>query len=329
MNVSVPGMPPAVNNHNVYLTQTYVANGDPQKQWFNVWMAKYYGVKTVSIDNSIRPVHVPINKRGITWRTYQALNHLYAAVTGLLQGHAVHAATAMRTAYLQYVDPSGRQVGTEPISGNVGTTFDISHASVSGYSTLPGNPQRYRFTAAKRQTVTIFVRPQAAMHMATLRYTVRKTGRVVGTERISGQAGHAFDISHAAVRGYATEASNPDTYRFTSARVQDVTIWVRPAQQGVTLSYRNGHTQVGQQYFKARTGSVVRVVAPVGYKLASGERSHYTVPARGLGTVNVQVVRKPFMQRLLSSAALRWVLAIAAVFIIWDQWVAARQERRA
>ncbi|WP_156319306.1 hypothetical protein [Secundilactobacillus paracollinoides] len=52
---------------------------------FNVWMAAYYGVKTVTVDNGLPPAKVPLNKNGIAWQTQHVLTLAYHGWTSLIK----------------------------------------------------------------------------------------------------------------------------------------------------------------------------------------------------------------------------------------------------
>ncbi|WP_010622515.1 DUF6056 family protein [Paucilactobacillus suebicus] len=323
----VPGMPPVTNNHNVYLTQTYVSPGKPNKQWFNVWMAKYYGLKSVTIDNSIEPVKVPINKQSITWGTYQFLNAFHRDVTGMLRPITVHAATQMKTATIDYVDQNGNTVGTESISGKVGTSFDISHASTDGYQTLAGNSQSYTFTTAANQKVTVNVKKQAASATTTIVYKVKKTGKIVAREAINGQVGQKYDISHASTAGYTTNKGNASTYTFTDQSNQRVIRYVHPTMQGTIINYLYQGKRVHQEYLQKATGTSFKVVAPLRFKIIGGQQIHYTMPKTGIATINVKVQPMSLFKRFALNGDLQLLLAGMLIFILWDNWIAFHQTK--
>ncbi|KRK33186.1 DUF3329 domain-containing protein [Loigolactobacillus bifermentans] len=321
-SASVPGQPPVFNDHNMYLSSTYVAGGQPDKQWFNVWMARYYGLKTVRLNNRVSLVKVTHDS--VAWQVTQRLNRFYRAVTH--QTTAVQAAE-MRTAYLRYVDQMGKQVGQEPISGNVGSTFDIQHASVSGYRTATNNPKTYTFTAATSQTLTIHVIRAPQMRTATLLYQVRGTHQQVGSEAISGLTGSTFNIRHAGVTGYTTTEKAPQTYRFTSQMKQNVVIPVTPTLQGTTITYLNGKRKVLQDFVHTRTGQQLTLTAPLGYQLAKGQAHSLTMPAKGLPHLTVQVRHLSFWPRLRALPHLPILVLGLLLFIVCDQGLAYYQSK--
>lgn len=50
----VPGMPITTNPYNPYAGTPYlVASDKPEKEWLNVWLAKYYGLNKVYLDNTV------------------------------------------------------------------------------------------------------------------------------------------------------------------------------------------------------------------------------------------------------------------------------------
>lgn len=328
MHAKVPGMPPVTDDHNMYLSSTYVSPGNPNKQWFNVWMARYYGLKSITVDNTIPPAKVKINRQSITWKTYQWLTRFHSQVLKI--GHAVpvHAATTMKTAYLRYIDETGKQVGTEPISGYVGSTFDISHASVNGYTTLAKNPQSYTFTTAANQTITIKVKRAAKQTHAKLIYRIKKNNKIVGTESISGKAGQTINISKASIAGYTTEKGAPNSYRFTNRTTSKITIWVKPSLQGVTINYLQKQKLVKQVFVQVKTGADFKLAAPLGYRMKSDQPTTVVMPVAGIQTLKIQVYKRSLWQRLILNPTSRWLIIGGILFVIWDSLIAYYQNKK-
>ncbi|WP_407891224.1 DUF3329 domain-containing protein [Lacticaseibacillus sp. N501-2] len=321
-HAAVPGMIPVYTDRNQYWQSTYVGHGDPKKQWFNEWMAAYYGVKTVTVDNTIKLKSMTAYQKTPEWGFYQFFSRLFADVH--LTAQKVHAATAMRTAYLVYVDTTGKQVGIEPISGNVGTTFDISHASVAGYTTQPGNPKAYTFIAAARQSVVIQVTKQAANAKALLVYQTRD-GHQVATEPISGVVGQTIDLTHASTPGYTTQADSPKSYRLTGAPSQKVIVPVAAQRLGTTVEYISGHQVVLKVYQTTKTGQPIKLKAPLGYRL-SAPKQVSVMPASGIATLKVPIERVHGVLALKASIPLKLVIA-GLIVVIWDQLAALRKYR--
>lgn len=321
-HAAVPGMMPVYNDRNQYWQSTYVANGNPAKQWFNEWMAAYYGVNTVTVDNTIKIRAFKDYQQTPEWHLYQVLSKLSASVHATTQ--TVQAATEMRTAYLLYVDANGKQVGTEPISGNVGTTFDISHASVAGYKTSAGNPKSYTFTNATNQSLVIHVKQQAELEKATLMYQT-KTGRTVGTEPISGVVGQTIDLTHPSTQVYTMQAKAPKSYRLTATAKQTVIIPVVVQHFGTTIEYRNGKHMVLKVYQKTPTGRQIKLTAPIGYQL-SHPKAAMLMPKSGLATLKVPVKRLRGWLALKGSVPVKLIVA-GLLVVIWDQLAALRKYR--
>ena len=70
---------------------------------------------------------------------------------------------------------------------------------------------------------------------------------------------------------------------------------------------------------KVATGATIPVRAPLGYRLQS--QPARTMPAHGLATLTVPVVRKHGWLRLKISVPF-WVLILLIVVLIWDQLTA-------
>ncbi|WP_196246245.1 DUF6056 family protein [Lacticaseibacillus zhaodongensis] len=325
-DVKVPGMPPVYTDLNMYKTTTYLAGGNPHKQWFNVWMAKYYHLDSVAVDNSIAPRPVAKPTHSLSWLLYRGLVDIHSALTQPWAGNPVAAASEMRTAYLHYVDQNGQQVGTEPISGNVGTRFDISHASVSGYTTDSGNPQSYVFTDLAAQSITVHVHRQAAAAHALLQYTLA-SGTVVAREPISGTVGQTIDISHAATAGYRTLAKAPASYRLTAAAKQTVTIPVVAQVQGLTIRYYHGQHLVKRVFVQVRTGKTFQIRAPFGYRLESGTAKTARMPAQTPGNMRVPVIPVHGWAKLRISVPF-WAVIIGLLIVVWDQLAAYRLRKQ-
>jgi len=227
----------------------------------------------------------------------------------------------MRTAQLHYIDTNGKLVGTEPISGNVGTTFDISHASVANYVTAGDNPTSYTFTAANRQSLVIHVAKQTR---AELSYQTQNN-KIVATEPISGAAGQQIDIRHASTPGYRTLGSAPTKYRLTTASQQQVVIPVQAIKQGITVEYVAGKHQVHRTFEEVATGATIPVHAPAGYRLVKPQARH--MPAKGLATLTVAVTQLHGWSRLTTSVPF-WALIGILLVVIWDQLTAYRSYRK-
>lgn len=325
-HAAVPGMQPVNDSHNAYLTQTYVSPGKPSKQWFNVWMAAYYGLKTVTVDNGLHPAKVPLNKNGITWQTQHVLTLAYHGWTSLIKPITAKAA-APETATIRYVNSTSKQVGTETISGTAGTTCSLSHVSVNGYKTLANNPQTYTFTTAANQIVTVSVKDVGVTTSATILYRVKKTGKIVGREPINGRVGQTYDISNGSTTGYTTDDTNRESYKFTSAASQTVTRWVHPASQMITIAFLRNGTLVRTKKATVETGHSFKLKAPFGYRLAKNQQSRYAVPKQGLGTITVKVRRLKLWVRLMKNGNLQLVLIGIVIFLVCDNFIAIRQRR--
>lgn len=322
--VAVPGMPTVTDTRNVYRAQTYAAPGDPDKQWFNVWMARYYGLQRVTVDNSVRVQALPERYATRTYAVTTHLARLHDQIQSLWRGQDVQAAT-MQTATLVYVDEHGQQVGLEPISGLTGSTFDIHRASVAGYTTLPGNPQAYTFTAAANQQVTIRVAKQAATAHAILIY--QADGQTVGTEPLTGAAGSTVDIHRARLAGYSTLAGNPQTVRLTAEVTKRVIIRVTPTTQSLQLVYVAGTRRVATRQVSALTGKRVPFQPPFGYALATNQARGMTMPTVPKASYKVAVVRVAWWRALWQHSGWRLVLIWALIFVGFDQLLAAWQRR--
>ncbi|QBO36095.1 hypothetical protein EQG49_06310 [Periweissella cryptocerci] len=394
--IDTPGMPPVTSSYAYTLHEAYLISGKPEKQWFNTWMAQYYNLDYVNVDNRVRIQIAPQNKNALDWQLYRGLTNFHTATVNLvhkpktsvnigartakllyvnqknqilgqttikgkigsvtdvsqiampgyvIDGSALRYYTftaakhqqrrihvlpmpvskgaapkheMLRTAQLLYVDQGKHVVKREPITGYVGGDFDISNASVPGYTTDAKTPKKYTFTKAKHQTFRIKVRKTPVLGKAVIEYTLA-SGKVVATEPINGPVGSKMSLAGAATAGYQTLPNNKLTYKFTTKQHQVIKMNVLGAPQTAQLTFVNNKgTVVAKQTVWAETGDSTNIIPPAKFKLAHNQVNQVKLTPQGLTPATVLVQPRSFLGQFVHNTKAFWITIGTLVFIIVD-----------
>ena len=231
----VPGIPITTNPYNPYAGTPYlVASDKPEKEWLNVWLAKYYGLNQVYLDNTV-PLQKVSDKNSelVTWTmatydkylgNFQKRIVTIAPKTVLKTESAPRLTTIktdqkpnnsnlpaykpwLRKALIRYVNVTTNQiVATEQITSPYNETYDLSNASTKGYQSLKDNPKSYVFNQSFDQTIDIKVSPES--RIVTLFFN-DKNGDNVSTTDVKGLTGEVLTIN--LPKGYQIKGSKTTT----------------------------------------------------------------------------------------------------------------------
>ncbi len=231
----VPGIPITTNPYNPYAGTPYlVASDKPEKEWLNVWLAKYYGLNQVYLDNTV-PLQKVSDKNSelVTWTmatydkylgNFQKRIVTIAPKTVLKTESAPRLTTIktdqkpnnsnlpaykpwLRNALIRYVNVTTNQiVATEQITSPYNETYDLSNASTKGYQSLKDNPKSYVFNQSFDQTIDIKVSPES--RIVTLFFN-DKNGDNVSTTDVKGLTGEVLTIN--LPKGYQIKGSKTTT----------------------------------------------------------------------------------------------------------------------
>ena len=231
----VPGIPITTNPYNPYAGTPYlVASDKPEKEWLNVWLAKYYGLNQVYLDNTV-PLQKVSDKNSelVTWTmatydkylgNFQKRIVTIAPKTVLKTESAPRLTTIktdqkpnnsnlpaykpwLRNALIRYVNVTTNQiVATEQITSPYNETYDLSNASTKGYQSLKDNPKSYVFNQSFDQTIDIKVSPES--RIVTLFFN-DKNGDNVSTTDVKGLTGEVLTVN--LPKGYQIKGSKTTT----------------------------------------------------------------------------------------------------------------------
>lgn len=235
ISAHVPGMPITTNPYNPYAGTPYlVASDKPEKEWLNVWLAKYYGLNKVYLDNTV-PLQKVSDKNSelVDWTMATYDKYLgdfqkrvvpIAPKTVLKTESSPNLTTErtdqklnnsnlpadkpwLRNALIRYVNVKTNQiVATEQITSPYNENYDLSNASTKGYQTLKNNPKSYVFNQSFEQTIDIKVSPE--MRIVTLFFN-DKNGENVSTTDVKGLTGEVLTIN--LPKGYQIKGSKTMT----------------------------------------------------------------------------------------------------------------------
>jgi hypothetical protein len=236
-DVGMLGMSPSASEYNPWVGQGYVSGGEPNEAWANAWISQYYHLNSVVLDNSV-PLQVTPQQdlRCVRWilDTYERFfgapadgpmaSQLNSVVVDDAAGAGAADATPapephipadqdwLRNALIRYVDAStGAVVGTEWITAPYNTEYDISHASIPGFATQPGNPTSYVMTQSYHQTIDLTVEP--AGHIITVSMSDEQE-QVVRTFNVNAGTGQTVTVK--APPGYTFDGgADSDTFTVT------------------------------------------------------------------------------------------------------------------
>ena len=217
--VKMPGMPPSSNTYDVYTGTPYIITGNPKKQWMNTWMAKFWKVDTVLLDNSVSiqsspqkdlaPVHWILQNYRAYFGNFQTKH--FPVAQPLVKKTSPTATSSdfghnplpdnhnlpknkpwLRNALIRYIDiDTGKIVGTERITSPYNDPYDISHAAISGYQTLPNQPKSYLFTRSWTQTIDLKVKARTI----TLALYFQNGSEIVRAQNLTAKTGQTVTVN--------------------------------------------------------------------------------------------------------------------------------------
>lgn len=178
------GVSPTTDPYNIYNGTSSVTPGNPKKQWVNAWMAKFWHVPEIVLDNqvAVRPSKqrdvLLVNEAIAFYQKYVrrwqdkylpfeeqpvvkvGSIDLVAKKQTISQDNLPADRPWLRNTKIRFVNVVDQQVvGVKRITAPYNTSYDLSGITLMGYQNLRDNPKNYEFTAAQQQTLDIKVRP--------------------------------------------------------------------------------------------------------------------------------------------------------------------------
>lgn len=290
--VHLPGMPITTDLYNPYNGTPYIMPGNSKKLWSNVWMAEFWHVDRIILDNDvavqnsgqkdfnlITSVNTFYQKHFRPMKSNSKLNQTDASGISVKDGRVKDIVTNridngnlpadkpwLRNALIRYVNvENGQVVGTEKITSPINEEYDISNASFAGYQTLKKNPKKYIFSESKNQLIDIKVKPKSK------RVTIYFNQSTKGEKKI------------------------------TLVETRDV---------------------------DAKVGQVVTVGAPVGFKFLRNDTTQTFTIRDQSNEQSFNVIKLPLIERIQPEIWIYYAIAIIMVLIVLDLGIAFFKKSR-
>lgn len=195
------------------------------------------------------------------------------------------------------------------------------YALESGATRVSAETKKRTTTPKVKSVVDNQVNTNPAMRELII-YFYNPQGENVGKQQILSYPGTNFDISWLRVTGYHLGASAPRRYKFTSAKEQTLSIRVYPNRQTFTIQYNLGEKALSSELVEGFTGEKIPAHLPYGYKAARAKALSQKIPAtQSSEALVIQVVQKPFWQRLPEFWPFYLILFVFGVFLALDRTV--------
>lgn len=287
--VHLPGMKVTTDPYNPYNGTPYIMPGKPKKQWSNTWMAAFWGLDEVVLDNS-----VPVQKSG--------QQNLYPI-------DQILAFDEKKIGKNDFLKQFKLPQLTEQQTHVVGVKNDPNMQS------LPAKIDNSNLPADKPW-----------LRNALITYVDVTTNKVVGTEQITSPNFNAYNISNASIPGYDTLPDNPKSYMFTDSYNQIIKLRVEPLTRNINLYFQHVEYDGAKKQIvpvttanvTAKIGQLVTLAAPTGYTFASG-KDRMTLKVTG-STAEVQIYLKtlPWNKRIMSYKGYILLGKILLAWVILD-----------
>ncbi|AVL02704.1 DUF3329 domain-containing protein [Pediococcus pentosaceus] len=299
--VHMPGIQITTDLYNPYDGTPYIMPGN-KKLWANTWMAWYWKVDRIILDNSV-PVRQTPQKDFPLITQVEKFYDKHIEPTKMLKNFKFPQITEKP----KYVRSINNQVAPK----SVNTKLDNSN--------LPANKPWLR--------------------NALIRYINVDTNRVVGTEQITSPYGQSYNISNASIVGYDTLKDNPKSYIFTKKYNQTINLKVKPHTKYVTLyfnqvDYDGKHkksTLYATTYFLATTGQTATIQMPAGFIFKDGSTVRKLDIKENTGEVLYEVKKAPFKQQIKIYRGYYLLGIMMIVFVVLDvllAWIGRVFEKR-
>lgn len=288
--VRMPGIQIADDLYNPYMGTPYIMTGNPKKLWSNTWMAAYWGVQEVQLDNNVAIQTSP--QQNI--RVIDSIQNWYDDKFG-------------KTQLFKKIKLPG--ITYQP-------KYVLSVKNDSNKGPAINQKLNNRNLSTKRPW----------LRNALIRYVDVTTNRVVGTERISSPNFNHYDISHAAISGYQTLANNPKSYYFTDSYNQRITIKVKPPLMRINVYYNlikhdkkiSKPTRLATVVITARSGQIATLKAPNRYSFTNGKQTMRLKVNDASSEREIQLVKLPLRKRLNAYSEYYWLIGATLLWIVMD-----------
>ena len=207
-----------------------------------------------------------------------------------------------KTGTINYIDPDGKVVKTDQVSGKVGDKVNVNLSLPDGYE-LANKDEQVPSTITVGddgiKTININIKKIPVIKTGTINY-IAPDGKVVKTDQVSGKVGDKVDVKLSLPDGYELANKDeqvPSTITVGEDGIKTITIQVKklPVVQTGSINYVDQDGKVIKtDTISGKVGDQINVnlSLPSGYELANKDEqvpSVITVTENGIGTINVNV----------------------------------------
>lgn len=296
--VKLPGIPVTDDLYNPYKGTPYIMAGNPKKQWANTWMAHYWGVEQIKLDNSI-PVQIS---------PQQDLPPIHT-IQSWFQKHF-----------------SNVKIAEKLKLPNVTTTanYVVSIKNTVGQPAINTQLDNHNLPADKPW-----------LRNALILYLDVTTNQIVGTEQITSPYYEKYDISHASLAGFETLAENPKSYYFTTAYDQKITIKVKRPIMHINvyfnrIAYDGDHKKgirIATVKLNGRSGQIATLKSPNGYTFANDQKTKQLKISQQNSEKEIVLKKLPLKERLKAYRGYILLVEILGLWLVLDILFAVAQKQ--
>ena len=208
----------------------------------------------------------------------------------------------IKTGTINYIDPDGKVVKADQVSGKVGNKVDVKLSLPDGYE-LANKDEQVPSTITVGndgiKTININIKKIPVTKTGTINY-IDPDGKVVKTDQVSGKVGDKVDVKLSLPDGYELANKDeqvPSTITVGNDGIKTININIKkiPVTKTGTINYIDPDGKVvktDQVSGKVGDKVDVKLSLPDGYELANKDEqvpSTITVTENGIGTINVNV----------------------------------------
>ncbi|MBM6955558.1 BspA family leucine-rich repeat surface protein [Limosilactobacillus coleohominis] len=170
----------------------------------------------------------------------------------------------IKTGTINYIDPDGKVVKTDQISGKVGDKVDVKISLPDGYE-LANKDEQVPSTITVGDdgigTISVNIKKIPVIKTGTINY-IDPDGKVVKTDQISGKVGDKVDVKISLPDGYELANKDeqvPSNVTVTKDGIKTITVTIKKIPESQTGNTRTGFLSLnGHTYYFGNDGKEYR-----------------------------------------------------------------------